>query len=79
MIQESVIQASIKNYLDTIESQSIAGTLSTEGAKNKFSNELAKVIANAIKSATITLPAGTPISTSSGPGTITAPVECTIR
>lgn len=76
-IVEQTISESILTFLNSTSQQE-----NVEVAKKKFADDLAGIIANAIKSATIVVPAGIPVTTTGSPsaqtGATTAPATCTI-
>lgn len=62
---------SIKQQVKQLISDTNDSKISVEQANEKLANGLASIIVNAIKSATVRVEAGIPVSTSGGAGTTT--------
>jgi tRNA A37 threonylcarbamoyltransferase TsaD len=62
-----------------IDSQKGGEVSNPEEAAAAFAKEIEKLVFDAIKAATGLIPAGTPITTTSGPGTIAVPVTVRLR
>jgi hypothetical protein len=65
--------ANIRNQVGQLLTDTNDSKISVEQANEKFINGLTDIIINAIKSATVKVDPGIPVSTSGGAGTTTGP------
>lgn len=75
------LEAKIKPILNKVKNLDNSAVTADQKAA-ELSDAIAKAVSSAvdtyIKTATITVPVATPITTSMGPGTLLAPIVCTI-